>query len=549
MRISAFAIVAMFLLIYLLPLGIRPVAIPDEARYAEVPREMIASGDWIVPRLNGLRYFEKPVMGHWINGISILLFGENAFAIRFPSAMSAGLSALMIFMLVRRFSPEYSEALLAAAIFLSCFEVFGVGVFSVLDSMLAMFITAAMVSFFFAHMEENSLRKKGFLAMFGAFCGLAFLTKGFLAFAVPVVSIVPFMLWEGRWRELFRIAPIPILTAILVALPWGVMIHFREGDFWHYFFWEEHIRRFTADNAQHGEPFWHYIPVIMGGALPWTGLLPAAVSGLGEKGLKTPLRRFGICWFFFPFLFFSASRGKLGTYILPCFPPLAILTASGVLSYFEIGRKKAFTAGAVILAVLPLIVAIALLVNQLTGFPGIRAYGFGETWKWMLALVMLLPWTVLMIIGAKEKDFQRKLALFWAAPLLFMFTAHFIIPEQTRIRKCPGEFLMSHFSEITPETVIVSSDDPLRAVCWFYKRDDVYLFREPGELRYGLSYEDSKHRLLAPGAFRQFINENAGKASVVLIAKAREYKKYGYLIPEPASEHSDGGFVFARFPK
>ncbi len=106
MRKSCVVIIGIFLFLYILPLGVRPIIIPDESRYAEIPREMIASGDWIVPRLNGLRYFEKPVMGYWLNALSIKLFGENAFAVRFPSASATGLSAFLIFLLIRRFSGE-----------------------------------------------------------------------------------------------------------------------------------------------------------------------------------------------------------------------------------------------------------------------------------------------------------------------------------------------------------------------------------------------------------------------------------------------------------
>ena len=150
MKEAYVAVIGIFLLLYILPLGIRPIIIPDESRYAEIPREMIASGDWIVPTLNGLKYFEKPVLGYWLNAVSIKLFGENAFAVRFPSAAATGISAFMIFLLVRRFTGENFSATLAALIFLTSFEVYGVGTFNVLDSILAMFITVSMTSFFFA---------------------------------------------------------------------------------------------------------------------------------------------------------------------------------------------------------------------------------------------------------------------------------------------------------------------------------------------------------------------------------------------------------------
>ena len=96
MKQAALLIICLFLLIYVLPLGSRPMVVPDESRYSEIPREMVASGDWVVPRLNGLRYFEKPVLGYWLVAASIKLFGENAFATRLPSALAAGLSALLV---------------------------------------------------------------------------------------------------------------------------------------------------------------------------------------------------------------------------------------------------------------------------------------------------------------------------------------------------------------------------------------------------------------------------------------------------------------------
>ncbi|MGA8181695.1 MAG: phospholipid carrier-dependent glycosyltransferase, partial [Desulfobacterales bacterium] len=133
MRKSYVAAFGIFVFLYILPLGIRPIIIPDESRYAEIPREMIASGNWIVPKLNGLRYFEKPVLGYWLNALSIELFGENAFAVRFPSAMATGLSAFIIFLLVRRFSGELSAEISAALIFLTSFIVYGIGTFNILD--------------------------------------------------------------------------------------------------------------------------------------------------------------------------------------------------------------------------------------------------------------------------------------------------------------------------------------------------------------------------------------------------------------------------------
>ena len=260
-----------FVLVYLCPIATRPMIVPDEVRYAEIPREMIATGDWIVPRLNGLPYFEKPVMGYWLNALAMLVFGENAFAVRFPSAVSAGLSALMIGLLMRRVVKDRMLELLAPLVFLTCLEVTATGVFGVLDGMLSAFLTMAMTAFYFAAgSSRGSLREKGLLAIFGVCCGLAFLTKGFLAFAVPVVIVVPYMIWAGRWRDLFPMAVIPILAATLIALPWAIAVHLKAPDYWNYFFWEEHIKRFMADDAQHKAPVWTYLAAFPVAALPWS---------------------------------------------------------------------------------------------------------------------------------------------------------------------------------------------------------------------------------------------------------------------------------------
>ena len=548
MKKSSIAIIGLFLLLYIVPLGVRPIVIPDETRYGEIAREMIASDDWVVPRLNGLRYFEKPVLGYWLNAGSLLLFGENAFAVRFPSALAAGLSALMLFIMVRRFAGGYSAALLSAAVFLTCLLVSAVGTLSVLDSLLSLFITGAMVAFFYAHMEKRPERKYGLLALAGMCCGLAFLIKGFLAFAVTLVVIVPFMVWERRWKELLRVCWLPVLTALLIILPWAVMIQIREPDFWSFFFWNEHIRRFMSDSAQHKASFWYFFLLLPTVAVPWTFLFPAVISGFKKVHFERPVIRFAVCWFLFPLFFFSLSNGKLITYILPCFPPLAILLVTGLDHYFEKGRSTAFNIGARSLALVVTIIAVTLLVLQLVGFDGLRLYS--ENWKWVLAIAGLLFWAVFLLLSARESEHPpRKILLYTAAPVLLMFLAPFILPDVAIERTAPGEFLLDHSHRIQPDTILVTDEDPVGAVCWYYKRNNIYLLGGAGELAHGLSYKDSKHRFLSVDQFNALVSEHRGTGRVTLIAKAGRYKDRKAKLPKPIFEDANGndGFVFAQF--
>jgi 4-amino-4-deoxy-L-arabinose transferase len=535
-----------FSLVYLLPLGLRPMIVPDEVRYAEISREMIATGDWIVPRLNGLRYFEKPVMGYWLNALSMLAFGQNSFALRFPTAMAAGLSALMVWLLLRR-STGAMAASLAAVIFLTCFEVVGIGVFSVLDGMLAMFITLAMATFYFAcDSQKGSWRERGLLALFGLWCGMAFLTKGFLAFAVPVVSIVPFLLWERRWKDLFRMAGLPIVTATLVSLPWAMAVHLKEPDFWNYFFWQEHVKRFMAEDAQHKSPFWTYFLAFPVAALPWSVLIPASLRNLHREQRTTPLFRYALCWFVFPLLFFSAASGKLLTYILPCFPPFAILLTLGLGNCFGKEKCKAVNGGIITLVVLLATLLLGLIVIQITRIGGFIPYF--HVWKTIAAAGALAVYLFCLGKALKSRVFESKMVLIVLGSILFLTTAQLVLPDDTLKRKSPQVLLVRNAPRILPETVLVSMKDPLRAVCWFFKRSDVYQVGSPGELEYGFGYAQERHRLLDEAQFLDLINRHE-PGRVVFVLKAKHYRRWKDRLPPPVYVDTSGpiGYVLAQY--
>ncbi len=310
-NVAGAGIVVLFMVIYMLPLGVRPMIYPDESRYAEIPREMLASGDWIVPRLNGLRYFEKPVMGYWVTAVSMAVFGENAFALRFPFAAATGLTAFAIYLLLRTVRRNRAAPLLAVAVLLTFTEVYCVGTFGVLDSLLALWLTASLAAFYCGFQLEDQRKKNLLLAISGVCCGLAFLTKGFLAVAIPAIVIVPFLLWQRRLHDVFRLSWIPLTAAFLTALPWSLAIHFREPDFWNYFFWTEHFQRFTSDEAQHPEAGWFYIPVILAGALPGQRCFRPSPSATGP--LEREILSFGLpgAGLFFHLCFFRYRGANL----------------------------------------------------------------------------------------------------------------------------------------------------------------------------------------------------------------------------------------------
>lgn len=542
---------AVFVVLYLLPLAMRPLFIPDETRYAEIPREMVKSGDWVVPRINGLRYFEKPVMGYWLTAASITAFGENNFSVRLSTALSTGLVAFLIFFLCNNcLGRQSSLPELAALAYLTSLGVVVLGNVAVLDTPLTMFLTATLVSFFVAtEQKSSSSRERGFLFVAGVFAGCAFLTKGFLAFAVPVLTAGPYLILQGRWKDTLRMLFLPIIGAVLVSLPWAILIHQREPDFWNYFFWYEHVHRFLSDTAQHKEPFWYFLAALPALFFPWILFLPAAIIGLWNKQWSVnPEKRlflFCLCWFSFPFLFFSASSGKLITYLLPCIPPLTILFALGLHHKLFNENKKTVQFG---IATAALIISLILLFTAgLYFYSPEKLQLFQSVWKWILLGNSLAIMLFLLIGAFRSRENRVKIILFALSFSLLFFTINFTIPSQSLNVKAPGSLILRYADNITPETYVLSGEEGILAVCWYLKREDVYLVDGAGELYYGLKYDDSRHRSLSPENAGNFIRKNPGKT--ILFARQREYSRWQSFLPEPISIDSNGsdGYLFIRY--
>ena len=543
-------LIGIFVLIYIAPLDHLPLFIPDETRYAEIPREMIATGDWVVPRLNGLNYFEKPVMGYWISSLSLMTIGENNFAVRLPSALACGFIALMIMLLCNYSCGRRSQvAGLATVVFLTSLGVVTIGGIAVLDGILTFFVSACLICFFMAcEQQVRSKKEHQYLFLAGLLAGCAFLTKGFLAFAVPVLTVAPYFLWQKRWRDCFRMVWLPLFGAALISLPWALLIHLREPDFWSYFFWHEHIHRFFAESAQHKEAFWFFIAALPLMFIPWTFILPTAYLGLRNKIWQSQsefnLFKFCICWFIFPFLFFSASSGKLLTYILPCFPPLAILSGLGFTEYLKSNSTKTFQIGAGIAAVIFGITMIALPGIQLLGF--VEAPPFYMAWKWIAITGSLGIMVLLLIISIRYEVGLKKYIVFALSPVCLFITAHLTMPQQTLERKALEPLLQQYVKKVNPQTVILSSEDVVRAVCWYFKRDNVFLIESAGELHYGLNQEDSRSHI-SPEEASELIRKHPGNA--ILVTDRDQYNRWHQFLPKPLIIDTLGtrGYLLLRY--
>ena len=341
-----FLLIALFFVFaYVIPSITRPMMRPDEFRYGEIPAEMIERGDYTTPRLLGGLYFEKPPLGYWITAGAIRVFGRTPFAVRFMSLLGAAGAAILIAEWVRQSRRDNRLAALAAILYLGCGLIYGLGTFGVLDSLLSCFTTGTLGCLFLALEERHFSRRRVFFSLLaGVFAGLAFLTKGFIAFAIPALTAVLYLAVERRWREFLLLPPLVLPGIVAVALPWALRIHAAEPDFWRYFVIEEHWRRFTDGSDQHPAPWWVLTPILIGGSFPAALMLAAALDAERDRWrllVRQPLVRFALAGVVMPLVFFSASRGKLATYIAPCYAPLAVLMASAIAVGLD-GRKRVF---------------------------------------------------------------------------------------------------------------------------------------------------------------------------------------------------------------
>ena len=519
--------------VYLIPLGVRDFFSPDETRYAEIGREMLVRNNWVTPYLNGVTYFEKPVLSYWLFAASEKILGENNFAVRLPCALAALLSALLIYLFSKRFSEGgKTEASISAIIFLLIPLVFCLGTTATTDPLLLLFLTAGMTAFYYALHSEKKMQTVLYLFLFGLAAGAGFLTKGFLAFVLPGISIAAYLIWTRKFRELFLYPWLPLLTALLVALPWAIMIHREQPEFWNYFIYDEHIKRFLA-KEQHPQPFWFFIPIFLGGFGFFLLYLPQAVRGLKTHCIKNDFYLYNLCWIIFPFLFLSASSGKLPTYILPCFAPASILFGAGIRrDMLEDGHTLWYDRLTKIFAVLLIIAAAGLAVIQIWN-PFWAPFSKEEYWKWIIILIAVLTASALFFRSISRKNIQEKLMWFCMAPILIYFLFPFIIPDLFMLNKSACRLLETIKPNLPEKAVILSFRYPFQDVCWILKRDDILMYLSGGELKKGLKFMKRNDRILEIAQTNELIRKEKTKRNIILILPDYIYQEEKNLLPIP----------------
>lgn len=337
---------------------------PDEGRYAEVAREMLASGNWITPRLDGFLFFDKPPLHYWGTALAYALLGIEPWVARLWGAL-AGAVALGAIAWAGSQVWNRATGLYAAAIFGSGMLVaFGAHI-DTLDLGIAAFLALAMACFIVGQFDPASAHRRTAinLGMWAALA-LAVLSKGLIGVVLPGMVLATYMLWQRDWRVLGRVSLLPgMLLLLVVCAPWFVEVTRRHPEFFDYFFIREHFTRFLTAADDRGKPPGFFVPVVLLGLFPWTALVPFTRDGWRAMWSGAPVDRLLLAWVGVVFVFFSISHSQLPFYVLPLFPAAAMLLGRTVarLPHEALARRMRVTAWMAATG------AIAALAAALTG--------------------------------------------------------------------------------------------------------------------------------------------------------------------------------------
>lgn len=342
---------------YNIGLGSYPLFTPDEGRYSEVAREMIASHDFITPRLNGIILFDKPILHYWLQVLSLSFFGESEWAVRFFPMLSAFILIIATYLFGCYFFDKRS-GIFAALILATTPLIFGAAHYANLDLEVACFITLSIYCGTTAFFKASRL----FLYLAAITAGLAFLTKGLIGLFFPGV-ILGFMFFYLRAWQKFKFSQVAFAFLLFAAtvLPWYFAVQIKHPNFFYHFFITQHVTRFLSQaEFNNKEPMWFFIPIILIGFFPWSLFLYHGI----KKSIMAVIKKQNailLCLLLavFTFLiFFSIPHSKLVGYILPIFPPLSLLLGWYISENVTLFKKKFYIAS---FSVLLLSVAALLL--------------------------------------------------------------------------------------------------------------------------------------------------------------------------------------------
>ncbi|HBZ04843.1 MAG TPA: phospholipid carrier-dependent glycosyltransferase [Massilia sp.] len=360
-RRAAVCLFVGFCLVWFYTLGARTLVPSDEGRYAEIAREMAASGDFLTPHLNGIKYFGKPPLQAWATALVFSAFGLGEWQARLWTGLCGLAGIVMVYLAGSRLYGR-ATGITAALVLGSSFFWAGAGHVASYDMGLSAMLACALCAMLIAQRPATTPRaRRNWMLGCWAAMALAVLSKGLVGILLPGMVLVVYTLVSGDWRIWQRLHVVPGLALFLaIAAPWFVLVSLENPEFPAFFFMREHVGRFTSDVHSRQAPWHYFLPLLAVGVMPWLGVLAQSLRhGWRARAAGFDPGRFLVVWAVSIFVFFSLSHAKLPAYILPVFPALALLIAR----YLDSASHKA----TIVAAAPPATLGAAVLVFQWIG--------------------------------------------------------------------------------------------------------------------------------------------------------------------------------------
>ena len=496
-----------FLLVLNLPLlGSRDFWAPVEPRYGEIARVMFARGEWIVPTVNGDVYTDKPIFYFWLVLVASHFAGAvNEWAVRLPSALSACGLALVTYALGKKYF-QASVGFLAALMIATTARVIWEARWAHTDMLFTLFFVCSLYFFLRVWRGENDREN---VALAFAFMGLATLTKGLIGFVLPGLLFLFLLMWTREWAKLRALnLPLGIAVFLVVTVPWFLAVGLRTEGLWvSEFFWRHHVQRYVAGEG-HEEPVYYYLLNFPVDFLPWTLILGLALWTYWpeRKALKQPLALFLAAWFGVVFLFFSLSNTKRALYLLPLFPPAALLTAR-YLWDLEKGRTLGVKAAKTVLV---LIGAIFILAGLAVPLAGLKFSPSGMRSFLPLAAVLAVSGWFILRCAKGGRFFAGSVALA-AAMALSILCAHLSIMPIINQYKSPRLFAQQITQYVGQKDPLYTYNDTMNDFNFYLEREIIPVVSTPLDVLH-LARERGPVWLLArnAGLVRHVVKKGSG---------------------------------------
>lgn len=516
----AWTLLFIFAATLLIALDARTLVPPDEGRYAEMAREMFASGDWITTRLNGIKYFEKPPLQTWMNALTFQLFGLGDWQARLWTGLCGLFGVVFTGYTGRRVFGE-RVGFYAALVLGSCFYWVACSQIDSVDMGVSGMMTIALCALLLAQRDDATpSENRNWMLVCWAGMALSMLAKGLIGLVLPGGVLVVYTIAARDWRIWTRLhLGKGLLLFVLIAAPWFVLVGIKNPEQPHFFFIHEHFERFLTKEAHREAAWWVFFALLAAGSVPWLGVLvqSLALGARRDGNERFRPRLLLLVWVAFIVLFFTKSHSKLPGYILPVFPGVALLVAN----YLEAGtrRSRMLTAalaallGAALLATVPFMLKFAHHAGE------DKLYAAYQPWVLAAGLVLLIGGSLAMLY---TRHMQRDLTVLVLAIAGFASTELMMAGFEPIAQMRAGTRLM-------PALEAAGAMDPavkVYSVNWydqsltFYLRRTVTLVDYTDEFAFGLEQQPQLSIPTIPAWIEQWKRDAAAGVKDVAITRS-----------------------------